>query len=286
MTNYQEQGCSFEQEQKKPTAWVIFDLDGVLLRWPQYHLPKEEEQADFFAQLKDAHENGVAFSVLTNRSPAAMQILAYQLGVDYGIWMTESGGSAYNVSEHKGFVLPRWRDVTAYDVPHARTFLEQNLYVTGRTVPPNDSSHAQFEPGMGWVKTVIIPPHGISPQSYYEQCLLPIWSQYEYASRFKIDVGKGIDIDPIGLSKAEGMEALLALNHIDPQKTPTIFIADAPRDIAAGTVLSDKGGFVGAVGNASPDFKNSVATFPNGIIAPDSTSYYSSVTHIFNQFFS
>jgi len=274
-----------DTEQRKPTAWVIFDLDGVLIRWPQYHLPNQQDQADFFARLRELHERGVSISVLTNRSPASMQILAYQLGVNHGVWITESGGSAYSVSDHKAWVLPRWADVAQKDVPESRIYLEQTLRIAGRNIPPLTKDGAQFEPGMGLVKTVVIPPYGSSPKEYYEKVLSPTWSNYSHTSRFAIKVGKAVDINPEGLSKSEGMDTLLALNRIDPHKIPTLFIADAERDIEAGTILLQKGGFVGAVGNASPDFKDAVSSYHCGIIAPDHTSYYGSVIDIFNQFF-
>jgi len=285
LTEREHTGERTDTEQGKPTAWVIFDLDGVLIRWPQYHLPNQQDQANFFAQLQQLHDRGVSFSVLTNRSPAAMQILAYQLGVNHGVWITESGGSAYSISDHKAWVLPRWTEVAQKDVPESRSYLEQTLGIAGRAIPPLTKDGAQFEPGMGLVKTVIVPPYGRSPEEYYKNVFLPTWSDYSHASQFAIEVGKAIDINPEGLSKSEGMDTLLVLNRIDPQKTPTIFIADAKRDIEAGTILLQKGGFVGAVGNASPDFKDAVSLSPGGIIAPDDTSYYGSVIDIFNQFF-
>jgi len=272
-------------EKFKPTAWVIFDLDGVLIRWPQYHLPKEQEQADFFAGLQQLHSNDVALSVLTNRPPAAMQILAYQLGVNNGLWITESGGSVYSVSDHKAWVLPEWVLSAKKDVPESRLYLEDNLGIAGRTLLPVSNNVAQFEPGMGLVKTVIVPPNGLSSQEYYEKIFAPVWSDYQNSSLFNIEVGKAIDINPVGLSKSEGIKNLLTFNQIDPQNTPTIFIADNTRDIPAGKVLLENGGFVGAVGNASPDFKQTIADHPRGIIAPAHTSYYGSVINIFNEFF-
>jgi len=289
MTFFSEQEHPWEQrdtERERKTAWVIFDLDGVLIRWPRHHLPNEQEQANFFAGLQSLHESGVGISVLTNRPPAAMQILAYQLGVNHGVWVTESGGSAYNVSEHKGRVLTKWIETAVTDIPHMRSFLEQSLDITGRNIPAIQFRQAQFEPGMGWVKTVIVPPEDMSPQEYYQHTLSPLWNTYPYASKFTIGIGKAIDIDPVGLSKSAGMNSLLALNDIDPHKVPTLFIADATRDIPAGTTLLAQGGFVGAVGNASPDFKEAVSSHPRGISAPTDTSYHGSVIHIVNTFLS
>jgi len=272
-------------EQNNPSAWVIFDLDGVLIRWPQYHLPNHRDQANFFTRLQELHERDVSISVLTNRSPAAMQILAYQLGVDHGIWITESGGSAYSVADHKAWVLPRWVEIARKDVPRSRSYLEQTLGITGSAIPPFSNENAQFEPGMGFVKTVIIPPYGSSPKEYYGQKLVPVWSGYGQSSQFTIEIGKAVDINPVGLSKSVGMNALLTLNRIDPQKTPTIFIADASRDIPASALLFQNHGFVGAVGNASSDFKDVVSSHTRGILAPEETDYYKSVIHIFDQFF-
>ncbi len=281
--NYQSKEFRFSPEKFTPSAWVILDLDGVIARWPTHHLPIEQEQASFFADLQNLHKNNVAISVLTNRSPSAMQILAYQLGVDYGAWITESGGSAYSVVDHKGFTLPEWTEFAETTVPECRTFLETNLGIVGRNIPPLSSNEPQFESGMGFVKTVVVPPKGVNPAEYYEG-IKPVWTAFSQSNLFKVEAGKALDFDPIGLSKSVGMRHLLSLNGIDPQRTPTLFIADAKRDIDAANTLLEMGGFAGAVGNSSKDFTQAVASHPNGIVAPDTTSYHGSVTNIFQQF--
>lgn len=281
--NYQSGEFRFSPEKFAPSAWVILDLDGVIARWPTHHLPKEQEQAAFFSDLQRLHRDNVAISVLTNRAPSAMQILAYQLGVDYGAFVTESGGSAYSVADHKGFVLPEWTDFSETAVPSCRSFLEMNLGITGRTIPPYSPLDAQFEPGMGFVKTVVVPPQGMNPEHYYES-IQPIWATFPDSDSFKVEVGKALDFDPVGLSKSAGMMHLLSLNGIDPQKTPTLFIADAKRDIDAANTLLEMGGFAGAVGNSSREYIQAVSAHPHGIVAPDTTNYHGSVINIFEQF--
>jgi len=214
-----------------------------------------------------------------------MQALAYQLGVTSGFWITESGGSVYSVADHKSWVLPQWLEFAQRSVPQARSYLENNLMLGGYSIPPVSNTVAQFESGMGWVKTVIIPPKDISTQEYFEREVLPVWPSYKESSNFKCEVGKAIDLNPEGLSKSSGMMELLALNQINPQKTPTIFIADAERDIPAARVLMNQGGFVGAVGNASVDFRAAVGNNSHGIVAPTSTNYHCSVINILNYFF-
>ena len=54
------------------------------------------------------------------------------------------------------------------------------------------------------------------------------------------------------------MALLLELNQIHPQKTPTVFIADHERDVAAARHLADLGGQVAAVGNADELFASFV----------------------------
>ena len=271
-------------EKSTPSAWVIFDLDGVLIRWPKYDLPNTQSQAHFFEKLQVLHDNNVGISVLTNRPPGAVQALAYQLGVNNGYWVTESGGSVYSIAEHKSHILPQWTEYAQTHVPEARSYLEDNIGLTGYSLPPFFDDEAQFEPGMGWIKTAIVPPKGIPPKEYLDKAILPIWSQYKNSPLFTYEVGKAIDINPRGLSKAEGMKSLLDLNNIDPKKTPTIFIADATRDIPAAETLMELGGFVGAVGNASSDFKDVVSKNTHGITAPASTNYHCSVVNILNYF--
>lgn len=268
-----------------PTAWIIFDVDGVLARWPSHDLPQEQEQAHFFSYLHTLHKEDVAFSVLTNRSPATMQVLAYQLGVNYGLWITESGGSIYSVADHKSVISPKWIDFAKQHIPSCRSFLENSLGITGRNIPVFSYDEAQFEPGMGFVKTVIVPPRGQAASDYFTNTVKSIWENYPQSSLFKVEPGKAVDIDPQGLSKSIGMIDLLESNGIDPQKTPTLFIADATRDILAATELLNKGGYVGAVGNSSTDFIEIVKNHSHGIIAPENTRYHSSIVNIFDQFF-
>jgi hypothetical protein len=263
-----------------PRSWVIFDLDGVLIRWVRAHLPNTQEQTEFFLLLDRLKRANVEISVLTNRPPGQLATLAYQLGVRSGLWVTESGASFYDVAEHRAYVAPSWIEFARERVLNLRIYLGKTLEIPD---VPLSKAHAQFEPGMGMVKTVIIPPGEMSPSDYAENWVRPALSLGSFDQDFVAKVGKAVDVDPKDLSKEAGMALLLELNQIHPQKTPTVFIADHERDVAAARHLADLGGQVAAVGNADELFASFVEQ-AGGILAPKTTSYHSSATHILNVF--
>jgi hypothetical protein len=268
-----------ESESKPPekSAWIILDLDGVILRWVKSDLPDQRSQALFYENLIRLRDKNIGISVLTNRPPGAMPSIAYTLGVNYGYWITESGGSIYDVYHHKTVVAPNWINALPR-VNKLRETISRNIFPHTEPLTFQD---AQFEPGMGPVKTVVIPPFHIPPEKYLNEILLPGLSGF--TGDFSFTAGKAVDIDPIGLSKSDGMETLLFINNINPSVTPTVWIADHTRDIAAGVFMVEKGGFVGSVGNATTDYRDFVRK-NNGITAPPETAYHESVTRIINEF--
>ena len=281
-----EKGDKSPERLKPRRGHVVLDLDGVIVRWPQYDLPIQSEQAEFFACLGGLRKEGVDFSVLTNRSSAAMQMLAYQLGENNGIWSTESGATEYNVEDHQTAVLDEWVPFARHRVPVLRTFLEDNFGITGRNIiPTSDVGRAQFEPG-SLVKTVVVPPPGWNAKDYFNKVMSPVWVDHrEEFDDFVVEVGKGIDFDPAGLSKEKGLEHLLTANRIDPEITPVIFIADARRDCSAATYLLERGGYAGAVGNSAEEYLNLVSKHERGIVpVQPGTIYHRSVVDILNQF--
>jgi hydroxymethylpyrimidine pyrophosphatase-like HAD family hydrolase len=259
------------------THWAILDLDGVILRWVKSDLPNQDHHAQLLKSINTWQSNGLGIAVLTNRPPGAMPAIAYELGINYGTWVTESGGSLYDVNRHTQAVHPKWIPMLP-QISRLRQHISTNIFTHPQPINLNE---AQFEPGMGLVKTVIIPPRNYESNQFLQDVILP--GLIDYNNQFTFSVGKAIDIDPIGLSKSEGMETLLIANHIDPRKTPTILIADHTRDIAAAATLISHGGIVGAVGNSSADFYNFTLT-SKGITAPLDTSYHSSVISIMHTF--
>lgn len=274
-----EISSSNQERQKRSTGNVIFDLDGVMLRWVNTDLPNSGEQSAMLQELHLAQEKGLNVFALTNRPPGQMPILAYTLGVNYGYWVTESGGSIYDVHNHRAYVNPQWAEFASTKVKQLRNFLTENA---GISDVPSSPNQPQFEPGMGFVKTVIIPPIGTTPQEYGEK-IKEVLKLSGLEENFVVEIGKAIDIDPRGLSKSDGMRMLLEINGIDPRQTPTLFIADNKRDIPAAHVLEEAGGIVAAVGNSSPEYIQAVRD-ANGIVASSDTSYHSSVRQILRQF--
>jgi hydroxymethylpyrimidine pyrophosphatase-like HAD family hydrolase len=264
-----------------PKAWVVLDLDGVVLRWSRFHQPNYDDQIALHHTLQAVKEANVGLSVLTNRPPGQMAALAYELGVDYGIWVTESGGSTYDVFRHQALVTPEWEEFFPV-VTKLRELLCESGIINAL---PTNKNQIQFEPGMGFVKTVLVVPPKLSLQDIATKKIVPLLTNAGLIDWFQVKVGKGIDIDPKGLSKATGMEVLLSTNKINPLKTPTLWVADHDRDIDAGETLLKRGGAVAAVGNASENYLDFVHK-NGGLMAPDTTSYHGSLSYLLEEFIS
>ena len=276
MSEFDVQRDRLEQHHKRH---IVFDLDGVILRWPSAHTPNHADQAAFDAMLPRIHEVGTTISILTNRPPGHMQAIAYRLGLDSGWFVTESGGSVYDVATHKASVAPQWLGFAQDQVPRLRSELVDRGLVSAA---PASADVAQFEPGMGYVKTVVLPPAGISLDEYGKR--IQEVADAIGPDEFDVKVGKAIDVDPKGLSKVVGIKSVLDLNGVDPSQVPTIFIADAKRDVEAGRWLMEQGGYVGVVGNADGVFANAFRENDRAIYAPPTTEYFSSVAKILTTF--
>ncbi len=258
----------------KPRQFLILDLDGVVLRWPQFHTLNPDAYVQMAKHLQDFRRNGGAVSVLTNRPPSEMQPVAYYLGEKNGLWITEGGGSLYDVGHNTQAVLPQWKTYASHDVPRLRQALQEQGAVASIPFSPDE---AQFLPGMGYIKTVIVPPKECDIHEYAMHQVAPVLEELACTDRFRIDVGKAIDIDPRGLSKREGIQTLLSLHTIDPHTTPTVFIADHNRDIDAASQLLERGGLVAAVGNASDEYKQFVQDH-GGFVA--NSSYHDAIGEV------
>lgn len=266
--------------ERQPPAWVIWDLDGVRMRWVKSHLPDPHDQTELLQTIQGFREVGIAHAVLTNRPPGQMAPIAYDMGVDYGIWVTESGGSVYDVGNHMSAVTPAYQD----RIPHVQA-LRRALGGLGIMDVPTSFNGPQFESGMGYVKTVIVLADNRKEAltEYAKEHIEPLLKKEGLVDLFTIEIGKAIDIDPKGLSKSQGMRYLLEVNGIDPGKTPVLWIADAKRDVAAAQVVAQAGGVVAAVGNADPVYREFIES-TGGIVAPIDTSYHGSASFILKKF--
>lgn len=273
--------CRAKETEASPSAFIVLDLDGVTLRNPQNHTITPEDYALMGERFAKVRESGGTFGVITNRPPGEMQITAYYLGVNKGIWVTESGGSAYDVKRNTTIVLPQWQEYAEEKVPSLRKSLKDDLGIGGM---PRSFDDPQYIPALGSIKTVIIPPENVPIKDYASDVIVPYLDEKGLLEDFRVDVGKAIDIDPKKLSKGPGMVDLLRLNDIDPRQTPTLFIADHTRDIEGAQMLTSLGGMVAAVGNANEDYKDYVRK-EGGIIAPADSEYHSSVAAIMTTFF-
>lgn len=281
-------------ETRKPSEFLntqrfaVFDLDGVVMRMAGHHRIDPHDYAAMIDEMRHWETNGGRFSVVTNRGPAEMDAVAYFMGMDFGlhkdaVWITESGGSEVNPASGKSRVAEAWKDFAAERVPELREYLVRELGVQ----PAPDSFDApQFRLGQGYVKTVLLPPSGIAVAEYAAQYVNPALEAGGFAD-FKVKPGKAVDIDPAGLSKEYGMARSLEANGIDASRTPTLFIADHHRDIAAASALLERAASsnttVAAVANADQEYMDFVRE-QGGIVAPEDTSYHSSVAHILREF--
>lgn len=258
------------------TKLLILDLDGVVIRWPGHHRINYDALARLGSSLDMFYDTGGRISVVTNRPPAEMQPISYFLKSRDTVWVTESGGSLYDPSTNTQEITPKYTPYASTYVPEIREILRDELKIP--TLP--DLSKAQFLAGMGYVKTVIIPPSTRSVIDYVEEVHVAL-DQYPDRDRFRVETGKAIDIDPYRLSKSEGMQLVLEKNGVDPKFTPTLFVADHKRDISAASELLLRGGMIAAVGNADEEYRKFVRK-NNGYLADD--NYHGSLAQIVERF--
>jgi hydroxymethylpyrimidine pyrophosphatase-like HAD family hydrolase len=269
-----------ETKRKQPLAFIILDLDGVIVRHPLHHTINEKDYSVMrlsFTNYLKAHGK---LGVITNRPPSEMQCIAYFMGVDDGIWITESGGSAYDIRRNASKVLEQWQEYAQEKVPNLRYLLKKDL---GIDSVQKSFEEAQLIAANGSVKTVIVPPDGVPVEQFAAKILIPYLQDKGLLVDFCITTSKAIDIDPRGLSKGSGIKELLKLNEIDPEKVPTLFIADHIRDIEGARKLKEMGGKIAAVGNADKIYKEYIRE-EGGFLAPENSEYHNSVSLLMQAF--
>lgn len=273
-----------------PRGVVVLDLDGVITRTVQYQtphgpsdafVPESDAVAQFAHTISTLRQKNVLPLVLTNRPPGQMHLYTTMLGVTEGMWVTENGASLYDVVGHKAAIHPDYIHYAQHIAPNIRDVLVESC---GVSAYPAGVDTAQFEPGMGYVKTVIRPPEHMTATDWVTEVNLKKHIG-AYWSDISIKPGKSVDIDPAKLSKAGGMTALFVANGIDPNSIPVAFIADAQRDIDGARALLTMGSRVtiGAVGNAQKDFREFVSEI-GGVLAPHETRFHSSANFIIEKF--
>lgn len=272
-----------------PRGFVIFDLDGVITGYANFikdgklqsFKPDMSAMADFSGVIAQMRSKDIVPLVLTNRPPGQMPFYSTVLGVGEGVWVTENGGSRYDVGSHKDYVNPAFSMYANDVVPDIKARLMREL---GIPRVPASTDEAQFEPGLGYVKIVVRPPKGKEAKLWAEEVALRE-VLHDYREVIDLELGKSVDINPKGLSKGFGMRDLIEINGIDPNKTPVMFIADAKRDRDGAHALVGSGGqvMIGAVANSQPEFLEYTAT-AGGLIAPEGTGYHSSASFLLREF--
>ena len=262
--------------------WIIFDFDGVLGRYPGYFSPGHNQLSELARKLGEFVKRGYKLGLLTNRSVVELQPLASFLGLS-GWVVGENGAVALNIEDPR-FPLVINESFRVY-CEQVRAELLRRLE-DSRLVALPDYQGSEFpfrlHPVNFFVKVVLLPKEGLEGEDLKSEVeKLKVRIGNDLLRAVSIKVGKGIDIDPKDLSKAEGMRWFLELNGVDPSRT--IFIADAQRDIPAAEILMSRGGYFGIVGNASEEVLNFAREREDIIIANSDTQYHGSVVQILEQ---
>lgn len=255
----------------KHTPYLILDLDGVLMSMSQDRALKTDDFALSLHLLETWRKNNGKILIATNRTPAEMQPIAYFMDLHEGFWITENGGSIYDVANQEVLYPPEMDEYVREYIPQLRTQLNTNPSIRIHQVS-------------GYIRTIIQTPHGVSHESYINSVISPVLHDFKYKQYFAVQSSKVISIEPKNLSKENALPIFFKHNGISPQTNPLFFIADSDRDIGFAQKLVEFDAVIGAVGNSSPKFMGYVKGTKKGVCAPPSTSYHSSLVHLLTAF--
>lgn len=252
------------------SAVLILDLDGVFMGTIGFHSRNTYDLIECLQELEKWQKKGGKILVTTNRTPSEMQPIAYFLNIASGYWITENGGSLYDVST--GLVS-----------------FPESMMVYAKTYVPSLQKHLKKLPSItlhpisGQIRSIIATPGDCNKSEYIQKILEPHLLKFEYSSQFSIVQGKMISIEPKNLNKIISLNNFLKSNKIT-QANSLFFVADADRDIPMAHALTPYKTTIGAVGNASHKFLQFVKQYPLGICAPSTTSYHSSLAFLIRSF--
>lgn len=255
----------------KYTPYLILDLDGVFISMSQENPIKIDDFALSLHLLESWRKNNGKILIATNRTPAEMQPIAYFMGLREGFWITENGGSIYDVINQETIYPPEMGNYIREYIPLLCSHLGTN---------PSVKIHQTS----GCIRTIIETPKGISRESYINSVILPLLHDFKYKEHFTVLSSKIISIEPNNLSKENALPIFFKKNGISPQANPLFFIADSDRDIGFAQKLIEFDAVIGAVGNSSPKFMDYVKQAKKGVCAPLTTSYHSSLIHLLKAF--
>lgn len=248
---------------------LLLDLDGVLLGMTGYHKRNIRDLSDALFILEKWQKGGGKIIITTNRPPSEMQPIAYLLNIKEGYWITENGGSYYNVAVGSATASIHWARYADEYVPKLRQYLKGKV---------------EFHPSNSLIRTMIIAPTSTEIHQFASEKIMPLMTGYKDSELFELRISKIVSIEPKKLSKEVCFEEFITLNRLDFEKDAFFFIADSARDIGIAQKLSKANSQIGAVGNSSYKFASYVRGIQNGICAPASTSHHASLVHLLQCF--
>lgn len=135
---------------------LLLDLDGVILGMTGYHKRNINDLSDALFILEKWQKSSGEIIITTNRSPSEMQPIAYLLNIKEGYWITENGGSFYNVAVGSVIVSKHWIQYADEYVPNLRQYLKGKV---------------EFHPSNSLIRTMIITPTSTEINQYASEKL-------------------------------------------------------------------------------------------------------------------
>lgn len=258
-----EGGCTLD------ILTVLLDLDGVVCRWPHEAVADWEGKADLLRWLAQQERAGVQFRFVpvTNRPGAHLQILCYDLHIQSGICITESGATAYDPATHTHRLNPRFAAFASETRPYLRKYLSRNL-----TLGPGE--RYEEEPARLVTLEIIARDRVDLPRLAERVVVL-----FKHRSNVRCEVGKSVVLYPAACDKAAGLDWLVELWREKRGATfswdRALWVADGERDVVAARWVQAHGGRVAAVGGSHPKYLAAVqdcsgfcaqATYERGLL--------------------
>jgi hydroxymethylpyrimidine pyrophosphatase-like HAD family hydrolase len=256
----------------KKKVILMLDLDGVFMGFAGFHTRSVKDFTKSIQVLDNWSKKGRDILIATNRTPSEMQPIAYTLGLTNGYWITENGGSIYNVSNGNVEYPKEMKKYALAYVPTLRTHIQQQ------------SPSVVIHHSSGPIRTIFSSPTNIAQEQFIKIKILPIFEKYAHRGYFEIRSSKVTSIEPKNLSKKTALPLFFQLNRINPKKDQLFFVTDSDRDIELAKELSQYNATLGAVGNSTQRYLDFVKQYSQGVCAPLSTSHHSSLIYLLRAF--
>ncbi len=236
---------------------LLLDIDDCLAGpiWPLADRPRRPVDRTVVGQLMaECERAGVSVHFLTNRPPGQLPVLAQLFGGPALYHFAESGLSAWLPDQNRAIVNPEYEDFAEQVLPEVLQRLRAEF-------SPSWRGPIVEEFGTRLV-TVTLVPLGASTAAVDE--LVERVRGVLEGLPVSVRRGKGVDVAPAGASKECGCrwaEKLHpALHKVPLDWTSVLYVEDSTTGLEAARYISQRGGQVAAVANASAEFKQLVAS--------------------------